>query len=222
MKYCVYITTYKGDKLPTNYIGSSSVDRVNDGYRGSVQSKKWKSLWQTELQEHPDLFHTEIISTHDTREDALNEELRKQLELNVVKSTEWINESYAQVNGYAGRDVSGSNNPMYGRGDRMTEWCKNNPEKVSQRNRKAANTQWADEHTRQSRIDAMKGKSKTRKTLTDQEFSEMQHRKSLVAAEKRMKRIYYNGVVYIGWKELFDKTGITKYRFIKHNMGNLQ
>ena len=44
MKYCTYLTTYSGSKLPKNYVGSSSVERVENGYRGSVLSEKWKEI----------------------------------------------------------------------------------------------------------------------------------------------------------------------------------
>ena len=47
--YCVYLTTYFGAKLPMFYIGSSTVSRVNSGYRGSVSSKSYKEIWNNEI-----------------------------------------------------------------------------------------------------------------------------------------------------------------------------
>lgn len=114
--YCVYLTTYSGSKLPPFYIGSSNVDRIQKGYRGSVMSQKFSAIWKSELKSNPKLFKTYIISKHTTREEALFKENLLQKKLNVIKSCMYINESYAQVRGFAGHDVSGSNNPMYRKG----------------------------------------------------------------------------------------------------------
>lgn len=113
--YCVYLTVYRGNKLPPFYIGSSSVDRVNSGYHGSVVSKKYKNVWQQELKNNPALFKTTIICTHSNRKEAHEKENKLQKALGVVKSKMYINMSFAQPNGYAGRDVSKENNPYYGK-----------------------------------------------------------------------------------------------------------
>lgn len=214
--YCVYITTYSGTHLPKRYIGSSTTTRISKGYRGSVRSTKWQTLWDKELKEHPELFNVEILSTHHTREEALEEELRIQRLYNVVRSSDWVNEGYAQVKGYAGRDVSGSNNPMYGQGQKQQEWCKSNPKAVSERNRKAAITQWSNKETRQHRIECMNGKSKTRKTLTEQEFNKLQLQKSQKSAMITCDKIEYNGVIYYGWRDLLEKTKVTKHLYRKY------
>ena len=112
--YCVYLTTYAGDKLPPFYVGSTSKQKITEGYKGSVSSAEWKAIWEYELKNHPDLFNTWIISEHSTRKEALEAELKYQIENNVVESTQWINKSLAQPNGFFGMDVSGKNNPMYG------------------------------------------------------------------------------------------------------------
>lgn len=45
--YCTYLTVYKGNKLPPFYIGYTSVDNIlNKSYRGSPESKKYKSVWK--------------------------------------------------------------------------------------------------------------------------------------------------------------------------------
>ena len=113
--YCVYITYYKGDKLPPKYIGSSSLEKIENGYRGSVYSSEYRETWENELKNNPHLFETKVISKHETRKSALDEELRLQKENNVVRSDEWMNKSYAIPNGFFGMDVSGSRNPMYGK-----------------------------------------------------------------------------------------------------------
>lgn len=114
--FCVYITTYNGSKLPKYYIGSTSIEKIESGkYYGSVSSKKWKSIFLEELENNKKLFSVEIYSNHSTRNEALKEELKLQIENNVVKSSDFMNESLALINGMFGRDVKGVNNPMFGR-----------------------------------------------------------------------------------------------------------
>ena len=113
--YCVYVTTYLGDRLPRFYVGSSSLHKViNEKYRGSVSSKEWKNIWTEELNNNPHLFETSVIGTYDTRQEALQAELDFQIKENVVNSPDWINKSLAQPNGFFGMDVTGANNPKFG------------------------------------------------------------------------------------------------------------
>ena len=93
--YCVYLTIYRGNKLPMFYIGSTSISKLNSGYRGSVLSKKYKETWNNELLANPHLFETKIISYHSTRDQAFNKEETLQRLLNVVPSEMYVNESYA-------------------------------------------------------------------------------------------------------------------------------
>ena len=116
MRKCVvYLTQYSGDKLPRWYIGSAFEDRVLNGYNGSVSSEKYGKIYRQEQKENKHLFKTRILSYHNTKEEALTEELRVQQMHNVVKSEKYFNESLASVNGMFGRDVSGENNPNYGK-----------------------------------------------------------------------------------------------------------
>lgn len=112
--YCVYLTEYLGDKMPRFYVGSSSIQKIKEGYRGSVSSRQFKDVWNSELRVHPELFRTSTISTHDTREEALAAELQYQLDHDVVHDANYINKSLAQPKGFFGMDVSGTNNPMFG------------------------------------------------------------------------------------------------------------
>ena len=114
-QYCTYLTTYSGKKLPPFYIGSSSVDRIKEGYHGSVHSKKYKQIWKNELKQNPHFFKTKIISLHGTRKEAIIKEEKFHRLLNVVKSTMYINMAIAAPNGFHGRDVTGNLNPMYGK-----------------------------------------------------------------------------------------------------------
>jgi hypothetical protein len=109
--YVVYHITYSGDKLPSknnsnitpsNYIGSTSIEQINNGYMGSVASKMYKSIWDSELKGNLHLFKIKIISYHDTRPDATHKELQVQKLFNVVKNPLFVNMAYAQPNGYFG------------------------------------------------------------------------------------------------------------------------
>ena len=104
-KSCVYLVTYSGDKLPpkfkdstiapTKYIGSGFVDKIFNGYRGSVASQKYAKIWKQELKENPHLFHLEFISFHNDRKEALEEETKIQIKLNVILNETYINLSFA-------------------------------------------------------------------------------------------------------------------------------
>ena len=105
--YCTYATFYSGNKLPPFYIGSSSVEKVKNGYHGSVASKRWKSIYKYELKENPYLFSTEIVETFNDRKSATKYELELQIANDVVKSKWFFNESYAVVNGFFGMNKTG-------------------------------------------------------------------------------------------------------------------
>lgn len=113
-RYCTYITFYSGNLLPPWYIGSSYEEKILNGYNGSVASKKWKEIYLKEQKENKHLFKTRILNVYVNRHDALKEELRLQKKHKVVTNNKYFNESYANINGYFGRDVSGENNPNYG------------------------------------------------------------------------------------------------------------
>lgn len=118
--FVTYLTIYSGNKLPPFYIGSSSEEKVlTKKYHGSVESKKYKSIWNSEIKNNPHLFKTFIISKHKTREEATEKELSFQTKLGVVKSSLYINLSTARPNGFFGMDVSGKNNPMYNPSNEM-------------------------------------------------------------------------------------------------------
>lgn len=82
-QFCTYLTVYQGNLLPPFYIGSTSIERIKNGYRGTVASSKYKQLWRDENKHNPQLFRTYIISTHDFREEAADKESFLQKQLNV-------------------------------------------------------------------------------------------------------------------------------------------
>ena len=113
MKYITYITIYAGEKLPTFYIGSTSLDKHINFYHGTVKSNKYQSIYEQELIEHPELFDSCIIDEFDTREEATFCEYYYQKLYNVVRSDQFFNMAFANVNGCFGMDVSDKFNPFY-------------------------------------------------------------------------------------------------------------
>jgi len=89
--YVTYITIYSGNKLPPFYIGYTSKDKFLKGYRGSVSSKKYKSIWNEELKINPHLFKTKIIKEFDNKKDALLHEEKIHIALNVDTNPLYIN-----------------------------------------------------------------------------------------------------------------------------------
>lgn len=113
--FCIYFTAYSGNKLPPFYIGSSSVSKVEAGYKGSVSSKKYAAIWKNELRDNPNLFKTRPIAYYNTRKEALAVERRLQVKLSVVKSDLYINQAVAAPNGFFGMDCKGALSPRYGK-----------------------------------------------------------------------------------------------------------
>jgi len=113
--YCVYLIIYSGDKLPKCYIGSTELEKLKNGYRGSVVSKKYKDIFISEIKNNYDKFTYVILESCYERKEALFYELFYHKLFNVVKSSFFYNESYASINGMFGRDVKGILNPMYGK-----------------------------------------------------------------------------------------------------------
>ena len=89
--YCVYLTIYRGNKLPPFYIGSTSVQKIHEGYRGTVDSDEYRNTWKRELKDNPDLFKTVIVSFAITRELAYAREGKLHDQLNVVRSPLYTN-----------------------------------------------------------------------------------------------------------------------------------
>lgn len=109
-----YLTIYSGTLLPPFYIGSTSLDKFNKGYHGTVLSKKYKLIYNSELKNNPHLFDSCIIDEFETRKEATECELYYQKQMNAVKSELFFNMSIASKDGCFGMDTSGENHPLYG------------------------------------------------------------------------------------------------------------
>lgn len=94
-KFCVYLTTYFGNKLPMFYIGSTTLIKFNNGYVGSVSSKKYSTIWKNEIRNNPTLFKTKLIAIFETRQEAFLKEEFLQKQLNVIKNPLYVNMSFA-------------------------------------------------------------------------------------------------------------------------------
>lgn len=101
--------------MPPFYIGSTSVENIIRGYRGSVNSKKYGKIWRSELSKNPHLFKTQIISYSETRKDALLKERKFHQHLRVNVSPLYVNQNLASPDGICGVSMKGKDNPMYGK-----------------------------------------------------------------------------------------------------------
>tara|TARA_R110000868_G_scaffold64543_5_gene193931 strand:- start:9423 stop:10385 length:963 start_codon:yes stop_codon:yes gene_type:complete len=98
MAWCIYLTVYLGSKMPPFYLGSTSVARIKAGYRGSVSSYKWRSIWIDEITNNPSLFKTFIVQYILTKEKKLKYEELWQKAFQVVTDEWFLNQSFANKN----------------------------------------------------------------------------------------------------------------------------
>ncbi len=114
--YITYLITYFGNKLPPFYIGSTTLDKFNKGYHGSISSKEYKLIWKKELKYNPHLFKRRIITYHSTPDEAISTESKFHFALNVNTNPLYVNKCIAGKSprnmGFVG---NGKNNPMFGR-----------------------------------------------------------------------------------------------------------
>lgn len=147
--FCTYLTVYSGNLFPKRYIGSTSVEKIQKGYHGSVASEDYKDLWEQELRDNPFLFKTRILTTHSDREEATQKELEIQKKYDVVIDEDYVNKSFAQPNGFFGRDVSGNKNPMHGK-SRKGEKHKGGENISAALKETYANTEWGEKKKEQA------------------------------------------------------------------------
>jgi hypothetical protein len=190
----VYLTTYSGTELPSKYIGSTSIEKVNKGYNGSVSSRKWRRIYETEQKLNKHLFKSEILFSFKTREEALSKELELQIEYDVVQSNEYFNESLASVNGCFGRDVSGKNNPMFGsnrRGKENPFYGKTHTDEAKLKNREAhigkGHPQTEETKLKISKHHTGTGNPFYGKSHSDETIEKLQNRKTSKETKQKIK-----------------------------------
>lgn len=97
-KYCVYLTIYSGNKLPMFYIGSTHISKINSGYHGSVSSRKYKAIWNSESKTNEHLFKTLVLKETYSRKYAYFIEKQLQTKLGIPKNPMYVNLSIAMTN----------------------------------------------------------------------------------------------------------------------------
>lgn len=132
--YCVYLTIYKGNNLPPFYIGSTSIDKIDDGYHGSVMSEEYRDIWKIEIKNNPHLFKTIIIQEFKKRKDAYQKEEKIHRHLKVDKNPLYINKSIAVANGKFGSGFSGKKHTKE-RNQKLSEKTKGIPRPYARRKR---------------------------------------------------------------------------------------
>lgn len=93
MMYATYITIYRGNKLPPFYIGHAKLKNIEDGYLGSVSSKKYKDVWKEEICNNRGAFSVKILKVFDTKPNALEHEKYLQKMFQVHTNPLYINMS---------------------------------------------------------------------------------------------------------------------------------
>lgn len=100
--YVVYLTIYRGNKLPPFYIGYVNKDRIFKGYRGSVGSREYSTIWKQELKTNPNAFKTIILKEYSTKEEALKKESYLQKSVKAHKNPLYINRAISNEKFFGG------------------------------------------------------------------------------------------------------------------------
>lgn len=177
--YCVYLTIYKGNKLPPFYIGYSTIKKVLNGYKGTVSSKLYKDIYKQELSDNPHLFKTFIISKLNTREEALKKESYFQKHFSAHTNSMYFNMAISNVK-FQCTDHSFKQTESY-------------RQKVSENNRK----RWSDPEYKERLVKTL------RKTKGTKEWREEQKKRSQEMANDPL----YIEKLSQGVKRSWDKKG---------------
>lgn len=130
--YIVYFTIYDGDKLPPFYIGSTSIAKHKAGYHGTVLSKAYKEIYNSELKMNPHLFDSCIVSEHATREEATKAERLLQLKVDAANNPMYMNKAIAAPKGFFGLSLPKEEHPLYGSHNGKGHIHSYNPETLEQ------------------------------------------------------------------------------------------
>ena len=197
MSFVVYLTRYHGTLLPPKYIGSAPENKVKSGlYFGTITSKKWSKIFKEELRNNKNLFSIEILSYHETRQEALSEEFRLQKLNDVVKSGEYFNEGFASKNFFHGNkhtektknklSISSKNVFLNLTQEQKTRIFK----KISESNKRA----WQNPSTNEKLIKANgsyknKGRKHSAETILNMSKAHLGFKQNKETIEKRVKKL---------------------------------
>lgn len=191
--YCIYLTVYSGNKLPPFYIGYSTVDKVKSGYKGTVQSNRYKTIFKEEVKHNPSFFKTFIVSICKTRGEALKKESNFQRHFSVHKNPMYINMAISNEKFYC-TDHSFKKAESYREG-------------VSQRNRE----RWDDPVNREQLITSL------RKTKGTEEWRKGQSERSKKMAEDPVYIESLSKGVKASWEREGEKERRSKIMKIAQN-----
>jgi len=186
--YVVYITFYLGNLMPPFYIGYTTKAKISKGYNGTVSSKKYKAIWQQERRDNPHLFKTEILSHHETDEEALLREEALHRFYDVPNNPAFINMAISRK----GFGASGSNNPLFG-----THPTKDTIEKRRSSLKGKHQSKESNEKNRKSHLGktpSNKGKPHTKETRLKISSSHMGCGKGIPRSEEHKKKISLGGI----------------------------
>ena len=80
---------------------------------------------------------------------------------------------------------------------------------------------WINRDKQEARDKMLEGHMQWRKDNHDAYIAN-QRKAAAASAKKLRKRIVYNNTVYYGWDDLKAKTGLSKYKFVKHELGTFE
>lgn len=202
---------------PKYYIGSKF--NYKEGYLGSVASKKifnftdglsLKDWWKIKTKTEPNNFKLDILEQYNTITPnvLVENELKFQIHFQSI-GEDYFNQSYA-----CGKFVSSKKDKEFKQRHSkiLKEWYKTKNgikkrKKISEKNSeiksKEMKERWLDENFRNYMIKKIKGLKKTNET------------REKISISKSTK-LEYKGVVYVGYKDLELKTGITKHLYKKY------
>lgn len=85
------------------YIGWTSIKNIISGYKGTVKSLLYESVWKEEINNSPELFKTVILTRHDSKKEAMEKEYLFLKKFNVHKNPMYINMGIAGKHFYFDR-----------------------------------------------------------------------------------------------------------------------
>lgn len=223
MSHIIYRVTYLphlNTAFPKYYIGSKYNWTEGMSYYGSVSSVQvfpytegitLKEWWKSR---DPKDFLFEVIETFDevSPTELVEIEREHQLELNVL-GEQYFNQSVATM-GFCSQPKSDETKRKIAEATARywtSEAGQEKKRRLAERNSKTKSDElrqrWQDPEFRKNQIE------RYRKPKSEE------HKRNIGLARRR--EIVYKGKVYLGWKELKEKTGLSKYMYKKVTSGDM-